>query len=463
MKELKTTILLFCISVFSGIAQDITGDWYGTLKEFQLQIVFHIEKGENGFIATMDSPNQDTFGIKVNSVNFENGELQLAIPMGGIAYKGIVKSSESIEGTFSQGGMNLSLNLSRNADVEKTSRPQEPKKPYPYHSEDVFFENAQAGIKLAGTFTYPKAEGKYPVVVLISGSGAQNRDEEIMGHKPFLVLADYLTRHNIAVLRFDDRGTAESTGNFEGATSMDFATDVEAAVKYLHSRTEIDKNKIGLIGHSEGGIIAPIVASRNDNIAFIVLMAGTGLTGGEILLLQQELIGRASGMTEPMIKRTKELNQKALEIICKNKDVEQIRKELRVFLEKSLTEEDLAAFPKELDKKAIVEMQIQQTTNPWMLHFIKFDPKTVLEKVKCPVLAINGEKDLQVPPKENLSAIESALKKGGNQSVTILELPGLNHLFQEAETGAPSEYGLIEQTISPKVLELISNWINNLK
>ncbi|MDR0371571.1 MAG: alpha/beta hydrolase [Prevotellaceae bacterium] len=460
MRKLNLSLFFFAISMLSVFGQDITGTWYGTLKDVQLHLVFHIEQTEDSLSARMDSPDQHAFGIPVNTVNVEDNQLKMAIPLAGILYEGQVISDSAIEGTFSQNGMKFPLNLSREAVVEEKKRPQEPHKPYPYHSEDVYFKNEAAGITLAGTFTYPKIGGKFPAVVLISGSGAQNRDEEAMGHKPFLVLSDYLTRNNIAVLRFDDRGTALSTGDFAAATTMDFAADAAAAVNYLRTRVEIDKTKIGLIGHSEGGVIAPIIASDDRDIAFIVLMAGTGLKGGDVLLSQQELIGRASGLDENTIERTIKMHREIFEIIYKNDDAEQTKELLRTFLKQNMTDEDFSTSSEITDRDLIVEKNLRQLTMPWMLQFIKFDPKTVLEKVQCPVLAINGEKDLQVSPKENLSAIEAALKKGGNPSVTIAELPNLNHLFQTAETGTLSEYVTIEETISPEVLALIADWIN---
>jgi pimeloyl-ACP methyl ester carboxylesterase len=305
----------------------------------------------------------------------------------------------------------------------------------------------------------PKKEGLYPAVILISGSGPQNRDEELLGHKPFLVLSDFLTRNGIAVLRFDDRGTALSKGDFKTATSADFATDVEAAVKYLQTRKEINKQQIGLIGHSEGGIIAPMVASRSKDIAFIVLMAGTGIPGADILLLQQELIGKASGISEADLLKAKSINTKAFEMVSKSTNTAQLKIDLTDSLTQLLRGNSSSVKPEGMSESEFIKLQVDQITSPWMKYFILYDPAPTLEKVKCPVLAINGEKDLQVPPKENLSAIKAALIKGGNKKFTAKELPNLNHLFQECKTGAPSEYAAIEQTISPTALLEILSWL----
>jgi len=346
-------------------------------------------------------------------------------------------------------------------EKEKIVRSQEPTGPFPYYSEDVKFENNVDKISLAGTLTLPKKEGVFPVVILISGSGPQDRNEELMGHKPFLVLADHLTRKGIAVLRFDDRGTAESTGNFKTATSVDFARDVESAVKYLQTRKEINKKQIGLIGHSEGGIIAPMVAAASKDIHFIVLLAGTGIRGDQLLLLQQELIGKASGISDADLQKTKAINKGVFDIILKSNNDQSLKNELTTYLGRSMKDIPESVKPAGMNENDYVKLQVNQLTIPWMNYFIKYDPAPTLEKVRCPVLAINGEKDLQVPAKINLEAIGYALKKGGNKKVTTKILPGLNHLFQECTTGSPSEYAKIEQTFSPVALDEITNWILN--
>ncbi len=461
MKIFLPITLMFLISL-SSLAQDINGQWHGALKVqgIQLRLVFNVEQTESGYSATMDSPDQGAFGIPATSAHFENNVLKITISNANITYEGTLGDGELITGTFIQAGKSFPMNLSRD-EIEKlgSNRPQEPKKPFPYRSEEVIFENKQAEILLAGTLTMPEEDGKYPAVVLISGSGQQNRDEELMGHKPFLVISDYLTRQGIAVLRFDDRGTAASTGDFESATSVDFATDVASAVQYLQSRPEIDKSKIGLIGHSEGGIVAPMVAGNSQDIDFIVLLAGTGIRGDKLLLAQQELIGKASGMSPNQLGENDLISKKTFEIILKDQSVEETRSEIKNYMAQVFRNIPAENIPKGMSEEDFVTAQVDQLTSPWMQYFIKYDPAPALEKVSCPVLALNGEKDLQVPPKENLEAIKAALEKGGNTSVTTMELPGLNHLFQEAETGLISEYAELEQTFSPKALEVVTNWI----
>lgn len=457
---LSIVILILTTLTISG--QDIAGTWYGKLevRGIQLRIVFNITKSGDGYTSTMDSPDQGANGIPVTATSFESSVLKLEIANAGIAYEGTLDKTNTVTGTFKQGGLSLPLNLTREKlEAKKIIRPQEPIKPYPYYTEEVVFDNRKDSIKLAGTITLPQKDGVFPAVILISGSGPQNRDEELLGHKPFLVLADHLTKNGIAVLRFDDRGTFESKGNFKTATSMDFATDVEAALDYLLTRKEILKKKIGLIGHSEGGIIAPMVAAKSKNVNFIVLLAGTGIPGDQLLLLQQELIGKASGASDADLQQSQKINKGAFDIVTKSTNTDKLAAELTDYLKKALVSDSTAKVPAGMTEAEFINAQVKQITSPWMVFFLKYNPAIILEKVKCPVLALNGEKDLQVPPKVNLDAIKRALEKGGNKHVTARELPNLNHLFQECGTGSPDEYSKIEQTMSPVALDEIAKWI----
>jgi hypothetical protein len=459
----KIITLIFAFGTISTIfSQDVSGTWNGILKVqgMQLSLVFHINKTENGFSSTMDSPDQKAFGIPVTTTNFENLKLTIAIANARIEYEGVLGADGNINGTFKQSGQSFPMNLSKGKlEKEIIKRPQEPKNPYSYYTEEVVFENKVANINLAGTLSLPTKEGVFPAVILITGSGAQNRDEELLGHKPFLVIADYLTKNGIAVLRFDDRGTAMSKGDFKTATTLDFSTDVEAALQYLQTRKEIDQKKIGLIGHSEGGIIAPMVAAKSKNVSFIILLAGTGIPGDELLLLQQELIGRASGISEKDLKKSKIINIEVFELVKKETNSDQLKKDITALITKSINSDPENKIPDGISESDFIDSQVNQLLSPWMQFFIKFNPASTLEKVKCPVLALNGAKDMQVPSKVNLEAINNALSKEGNKKVTIKELPNLNHLFQECKTGSPQEYSEIEQTFSPSVLSEILNWI----
>lgn len=461
MKIFSILIILLLTSI-SLSAQDITGQWNGVLKVqgTQLRLVFNVTKTDNGISSTMDSPDQGAKGIPTTTTSFENSILKITIAIAKIEYEGTLGKDNVIVGTFKQGGQSFPMNLSKEKiEKEKLLRPQEPTKPYSYYSEDLTFENKKAGISLAGTLTLPNKEGIFPVVILISGSGPQNRDEELLGHKPFLVLSDYLTKNGIAVLRYDDRGTALSKGDFKTATSADFATDVESAITYLKTRKEINKKKIGLIGHSEGGLIAPMVASKSKDVSFIILLAGTGIQGDKILLLQQKLIGKSLGLSDEDLQKSELTNKKVFEIVNKSTNIQELNLDLTKFIKQELKDNPSTENPADMSDDDFVDLQVKQIATPWMQYFIKYDPAPALEKVRCPVLAINGEKDLQVPPKENLEAIKKALIKGGNKRVTIKEFSNLNHLFQECKTGSPDEYVTIEQTFSPTVLTEILKWI----
>lgn len=451
------TLLLMMAAVAGICAQEITGDWNGLLEVGgqKLRLVFHIMSTDEGLTATMDSPDQGAFDLPVSRVSFSDQRLELTVDMAQITYAGELKDG-ILEGTFQQMGNEFPLDLQREA-LEKPvyNRPQEPQEPFGYRIEEVVFPNPGAGIKLAGTLTLPEGEGIFPAVVMISGSGAQNRDEEILGHKPFWIIADHLTRNGIAVLRFDDRGVGASEGDASTGTTYDFATDALSAVRYLKTRPEI--GKIGLVGHSEGGVIAPIAASQCEEVDFIVLLAGTGIRGDKLLLAQQELIW-ASGMEEEELQQTLAVNAGAFELVINALDLEDLETELGKYLTKKM-DDGAIEIPQGMSYAELYKMQMDSMTNPWMYEFIRLYPSDWLTKVTCPVLALNGSKDLQVPSEPNLAAIGNALKQGGNKDYTLREFPGLNHLFQECETGLPDEYAQIEQTIAPIVLEEMTAWI----
>lgn len=458
----KTTILsLLVLMSFTSSAQDITGQWNGLLKVqdgVQLRLVFHINKTESGYASTMDSPDQGANGLPVNTTKFENNTLSLEAAGLGITYTGTLANG-LIDGTFVQRGMSLPLQLTREeVKAAKPNRPQEPKSPFPYYTEDVTFGNDEAKVQLAGTLTLPSKTGKFPVVVMISGSGPQNRDEELLGHKPFLVIADHLTRKGIGVLRFDDRGVGKSTGDFKSATSADHASDALSAVAYLKTRPEVDAKKIGLVGHSEGGLIAPMAAVKSKDVAYIVLLAGPGIPGHEILALQTGLINKANGMDDEKLKLELDQLKGAMDIVMYTKDLSEMRSKLTDFIREAIKKHP-ESVPKGLTEEELIKNNVESLATPWMQFFLKYDPAVNLTKVKCPVLALNGERDLQVPPKEDLAAIGKYLKQAGNKNFKTKEMPGLNHLFQECKTGAPAEYAAIEQTFSPSALEEVSGWI----
>lgn len=455
-------IIAMLLSTAILLAQGITGDWNGALdvQGRQLRIIVHIAVKDGQLSATLNSPDQGANGLPISSITFEENVLKFELANIGASYTGTF-ANNGFSGNWSQGGGSVPLNFKREAIEKKVAkRPQEPVKPYPYQEEEVQFTNEEANITLTGTLTQPNSAGPHPVVVLISGSGPQNRNEELAGHKPFLVIADYLTRNGIAVLRYDDRGTAKSEGDFGAATTQDFATDAASAVNYLKTRNDIDHQHIGLMGHSEGGIIAPIVAAKSKDVAFIVLLAGTGIPGDELLLMQSRAIATAQGASGPMMERTLEINRGVFKLIREATEDTDLEAELKKYI---LAEVPAAFRPANMSEEEFVKSQTRAVLTPWMLNFIKYNPALILPKVKCPVLAVNGDKDLQVPAKANLEAIKAGLEKGGNKEVKTIEYPGLNHLFQKTETGLPSEYGTLEETFSEEVLADIVSWLKEQK
>jgi hypothetical protein len=458
-------LLLLATGCKTSAAKGVEGMWQGTLKVpgGQLRVVFHVNKAADGKLtATMDSPDQGATGIAVDECAFSKGKLTLAAKAIGGGFEGTMKNDSTIDGKWNQAGMSLPLVLKRIEKLEAVNRPQEPKPPYPYKEEEVTVDNKTAGITLAGTLTEPDSGGPFPAVVLITGSGPENRNEEVFGHKPFLVLADYLTRQGIAVLRCDDRGVGKSGGDSKTATTADLATDALAAFEYLKNRKDIDTKHIGLIGHSEGGVIAPIVANEAPDVAFVVLMAGTGVPGDSVLMLQSQLVAKAEGASDSTLKKSAVAQRALLDLAKSNLDSAALAAKIKPLLKQAMSElspADSQALSSADTSNQAVEAQVKQVLTPWFHYFLNYDPRPALMKLKQPVLAINGDKDVQVAPKENLAAIEAALKAGGNKDYLVKELPGLNHLFQTATTGGVSEYTKIEETISPTALKVMGDWI----
>ena len=441
--------------------KSLTGSWLGKIAAgaIELRVIFNLSLVEkDSLVATLDSPDQGARGIKLGPVTYTGDTFKISAGALLAEYNGTIKNDTLIEGIWKQAGTSNILNLVKLKVPFARNRPQEPKPPFSYESEDVTFTNEEFNIILAGTLTIPLGAGPFPAVIMITGSGPQNRNEELMGHKPFMVIADYLSRNGIAVLRYDDRGVGRSQGNYTASTSADLSTDTEAAFNYLKNRARINPEAIGLIGHSEGGLIAPLVATSNKNISFIVSLAGPGVTGEQIINHQVIDISRASGVSEKEINESVSINKKLFAVLKKesdnNKASEKMTAQYKQMMEKK------KSTPEDTDKAL---KQIQASLNPtgltWLRYFIMTDPVDFWRKVRCPVLAMNGEKDLQVAADENLSAIEKALKSSGNNTVKTVKLPGLNHIFQHCMTGLPSEYSTIEETFSPEVLRIMTDWI----
>jgi pimeloyl-ACP methyl ester carboxylesterase len=440
-------IIFYVNNSFTQNIFSLDGYWKGILTSFgqELRIVFKVIKDDSQkYFASLDSPDQNVFNIPVTSVIFDDRIVIFKIKSVGI-YKGFMQDdNKTIVGKWLQNGRSFICNLSKIDTISILSRTQEPERPFPYVEKHLDIENYKAKIKLAGTLTLPNLNGNHPLVILISGSGAQDRDETIFNHRPFLILADYLTRKGFAVFRYDDRGVGGSTGSYSNSTFTDLSEDVNAIYNYFIKHNDINCFKIGLIGHSEGGLVASISASNLSGISFVVLMASPGIVGSELICDQVANLGRASGLKADVIASNVDLERQILEIV-KNYDNNKIALEKLIEIVPN-------------NRRS----QINILLSPRYRFMLSFDPKNIYTKLKCPVLAINGEKDIQVSSLKNLYAISNTLHEGGNTNFTVLEIPNVNHLFQTAKTGYISEYGKIEESFSTEVLKIISKWIQEV-
>ena len=419
-----------------------------------IELIFILKENKK----TIDVPAQYAFDMELTSAEFKGDSLFITLDMMVMKYVGKVYGSiDSISGIYTQGGGSMPLTLFPKPDYKQLERNQKITPPYPYFTTDVVFKNDEANIDLAGTITAPDTLGKYPAVILVTGSGPQDRNESLMGHKPFLVIADWLTRNGIVVLRYDDRGVGKSKGNFKAGTTMDFASDASSALNHLATYDFVDKDKIGIIGHSEGGVIAPIVAVKNPNTRFIINLAGTGVSGRDIIIEQSELLAKAdSSFNKANLKNYIDLMTRIIEGILAKPDLaaKQIDSIFTNFMA-SLTPEDKESMNKQegFSKQAFFALN-----TPWFLQFLALEPTEWLEKVKVPVLAVWGSKDLQVPPVQNKVPVEKALDKAGVYYETFV-FDSMNHLFQKAVTGGIAEYASIPTTIEPEVLEKMVEFI----
>jgi uncharacterized protein len=463
--------ILACVALSPAQAEDeppaqpAIGIWEGPLKvgPFENLVAFKIVGHPDGSLAaTADVIDQGIKDLPCGKVTFADGKLTIEMPNLKGRYEGQLSvDGRSIGGRWIQVGPPMPLALTRVEKLTEHRRPQHPKQPFSYRVEEVTFDNPAARIALAGTLTLPAGDGPFPAVVLISGSGPQDRDETVFLHKPFLVLADHLTRKGIAVLRFDDRGVGKSQGQQQGATSADFATDAHTAWSLLRGRKEIDSRRIGLAGHSEGGWMAEMVAAdHSDEVAFIILLANTGVPGEAVALAQAEDFSRSLGASDNELRLILSLSKELVAVIKTPGPADERRQKLT---------EAAQTFASRLTEKERQLMgayndswwtpAIDRWSDPWLQFSVTYDPAATLRRVRCPVLAMIGEKDIQVRPKENLAAIAAALAAGGNQSVTIREMPGLKHLFQTSQTGLAAEYNRLEETFAPAALDTISSWI----
>ena len=444
----RVLLFLVLLAAFSfGQGASIPGIWTGILDVgvAKLHLVLHADSPGH---PTLDSIEQRAMGMPIDEFHLDGTRVSFSLSRIGASFQGeFTENGTRIQGMFKQGGKSLPLSFERTESaLAVPRRPQTPQPPFPYKSEDVTFPSVAKEITLAGTLTIPAGAGPFPGVVMITGSGPQDRDETLMGHKPFWVTADYLSRHGVAVLRVDDRGVGKSGGNYRSATAADFADDAEGAATYLRARKEI--GRVGLIGHSEGGMIAPVVANRSHDVNFVVLLAGTAVPGDQVIIEQQRLILKAMGQPDGFIEKYRDLERQVIAIAKSETDTAVAQAKMR---------DAAAGLPAEARQASA--SQFEQAATPWFHYFVNYDPAPALRNLKQPVLALNGALDTQVSAAQNLPAIAAALEAGGNPDYQIVKLPGLNHLFQTAKTGAPSEYSAIEETMAPVVLDIVSGWI----
>lgn len=432
----------------------LEGTWQGAFQNgnmrFRLQL--HISHDDQKQLTgTMDSLDQAANAVPMTKLSEKNGVAHFEIAMvGGVYDGGLNAARNAMTGKWAQGNDSVLLEFKRSDEVLELRRPQNPVKPLPYKEEEVSFQNQAGTATLAGTLTVPPGAGPFPAALLISGSGPQNRDEFLVGHRPFLVLADALARKGLVVLRYDKRGLGKSTGDYANATTEDFAGDAAVALAYLKGRKEVSPERTGVVGHSEGGLIAPMLAGKGG-VAWIVLLASPAQTGEKTMLAQSKAIADAAGMPAAQLAHSLEFDQKAYALVRQEKD--------RALLEKKLDAMVVETGIGDEATGGAISGQILMLASPWFRYFLDHDPIPALKNVKCPVLALNGSKDLQVSAAENLPLIRQALQEAGNKDVTATEMPDLNHLFQHAESGTPAEYGAIEETISPDVLQTIADWV----
>lgn len=472
MKHYALTLVLLFSTLLSS-AQEISGNWQGAIAAGgkNIRLIFHIAKEANGYSAKMDSPDQNAFGLPASSTIVTGDSIQISIKLIKGEYKGKWNGADEMEGNLIQGPVNMPLKLNRMSAAETSAaptaakpKPQTPQAPFPYISEEVSYQHSSEKITLAGTFTKPSAGSKFPVVLLITGSGPQDRDETIGMHKSFAVFADYLTRQGIAVLRVDDRGVGKSTGNFAQSNSADFATDVLSGIAYLKTRPDVDITKIGLMGHSEGGFIAPYVAARSKDIAFIVMLAGPAVGGLETMHFQavEKPLATLSKHDRDAYRQLYDLMTKiALDTATANHLDTYVRNSYKSWKQQQ-PDSTLKNLVHGTDEEVISTFikGFADFKRPWWKFFLSYDLSKDLQKLRIPVLALNGEKDEQVDAKANLAKIKTILTKNKNPDFQTLEVPGVNHLFQHCkECGNVSEYLSLEETFDTATLTLIGNWI----
>lgn len=463
----KSMMLLF--SLACAVAADaqtaFTGIWEGKMNVgVELRVYFQISQDSSkNFIATMEVPDQGLKNIKASTLQFKGDSVYLEISQFQAKYAGKMINDSFISGVLQQGPP-LPLNLRRVQGIAEIKRAQTPVPPFPYNSEDLVYYNRDKSIAYGATITIPKGKGPFPAVLLLTGSGQQNRDEEIMGHKPFAVIADHLTRNGFIVLRVDDRGMGKTTGDVMSATTRDFANDAIVSLDYLKSRKEVNKSKLGLIGHSEGGMIAQMIGAERNDIDFIVMIAAPGEPTLKVMHDQNEAVLRKMGMGKAYVDAYLVLYDNILKAVLSSTSAT-AKDSVRAVVDKWMagTPANIViattGIRDEASKTNFINQFAGQVGSPWFRYFLSYVPQVYLKKITAKVLAVNGSQDVQVLAASNLKAIETALQSGKVKVYDVVELKGLNHLFQECKTCSTMEYGQLQQTISPAFLDAITGWM----
>jgi pimeloyl-ACP methyl ester carboxylesterase len=461
-------IVAVAVGILLGFASPATanpsmeGTWLGTItvQGVKLRLALRVSETAGQLSAKLDSIDQGAKDLPIDEIVRDGQALRFTARRLGLTYAGTIDAAgKAIVGEMKQGGATLPLTFERVDAAPTLSRPQDPVKPYPYVEQEVRYRNTKEGVELAGTLTLPPGKGPHPAVVLITGSGVQDRDETIAGHRPFLVLADFLTRRGFAVLRSDDRGAGGSAAGSPQATTESFADDVLAAVALLRSRPDIDHRRISLAGHSEGAVVAAIAATRSRDVAQVVMLAGMGLRGEDVIVTQTEVMQRKLGVSPPVVEATSITLRRVFAALRAEPDAAAAVARMRQILDDQAAAQPEAHRQQYEAVRKNLAGQLPMYTTAWFRYFIDYDPAVHLQALRVPVLALTGELDTQVPPGENLPAIEKAVRRGGNKRVTVRELPRLNHLLQTASSGLPTEYATIEETIAPAALEMLATWL----
>lgn len=462
-----TAFLLMIMLSFSAMAQKkIDGIWEGTLHaNVDIRIVFHIHPNGENYTVALDVPDQGAKDIPASAVRVSKDSISVEIEKIHGSYAGRITDDSTITGVWTQ-GRGFPLNIKKVREITAVKRPQTPMSPFPYKSEDVVYFNAGKSVRYGATITSPEGKGPFPALLLITGSGQQNRDEEIFQHRPFAVIADYLTRKGYIVMRVDDRGTGQTTGDLTLATSRDFANDAEVSFDYLKMKKEVDPARMGLLGHSEGGMIAQMIAAERKDIGFLVFLAAPGEKTTLLMEEQNAAILRTAGMSQAYTGQYLSLYRSLIPAVTSAPSFAEAKQAASGLVDAWTTKTDknivlaTTGINSETTKERFINSFVPALYTPWYRYFLSYDPDINLRKIKSKVLALNGDKDIQVIAGTNLPEMKASLKKSLSKDVEIKELTGLNHLFQHCRSCTVQEYGQLEETIAPEVLDTISSWLN---